>query len=141
MAHGFGAGAGLPRAAAGKDEPDDPVTRRRRLIGASPERPVMEQLRAFERRHRLDELDAGAGREAENIAGPLDLCAGNGAGPPPTCAPGAGGGLLSAAHSAGSSDTRRAAARVTGELRPRGARVEREGIEWFNEFASVICAR
>ena len=62
-----------PSAAPGKDEPDDPVAGRRRLIGASPKRPVMKQLLAFERRHRFEEPGAGAGLEVENVADPLDL--------------------------------------------------------------------
>ena len=43
VAHRLGAGARLAGAAAGEDEPDDPVARRRRLVGARPERPVVEE--------------------------------------------------------------------------------------------------
>ncbi len=42
----LGAGAGLARAAAGQDQPDDPVAGRRLLVGARPEIPVAQKLLA-----------------------------------------------------------------------------------------------
>ena len=80
VTHGFGAGAGLACAAAGKDEPDDPVAGRRRLVGARPELPVMKQLRAFERRHRREELGPVTGLKLEKVADPFDLSAQDGVG-------------------------------------------------------------
>ncbi len=75
-AHRLGAGARLARAAPGEDQPDDPVARRRRLIGARPERPVMKQLGAFERRHLRDDPRALAGFEPEEVADMRDPHAG-----------------------------------------------------------------
>ena len=135
VAHRFGARAGLAGAAAGQDEPDDPVARRRRLVGARPERPVVIQLRAFERRHRLDEPDAGAGFEFENVAGPLDLCARGQVRAPPAGARGAAR-LRFVAHSAGLLDADPRLWRSETRL----GRLSAERLEGIGGFASVICA-
>ena len=77
MAHRLGARPRFPRAAPGEDQPDDPVARRRRLLRAGPEIPVMKQLGAFERRHRAHDPGAFAGIEAEDVADAGDQAAGN----------------------------------------------------------------
>ena len=70
--HRFGAGARLAGAPPGENEPDDPVARRRRLLGARPEGPVVEEPRAFVRRELSEHLRALADAKLEQVADPQD---------------------------------------------------------------------
>ena len=109
VAHRLGAGARLARPAPGEDEPDDPVAVRRRLVGARPERPVMKQLRAFERRHLLEQSHAHVEIEAQKIGGALDRPAGARTRRRRPGAPRPGGLRRLFRHSAGFSGWRRSA--------------------------------
>src|ERR1700677_340934 len=99
----------LARPASGEDEPDDPVAVRRSLLGAGPERPVMEQLRTFARRHLLERAHARVEFELQKIGGALDPAACNGTRMRAHGAPGLGGLRWLGGHSAGSSGWSRSA--------------------------------
>ena len=68
FAHRLGAGAGLAGAAAGEDQPVDPVARRRPLVVARPQRPVAEDLVALLVVQRRQQLGALGGRQREQRA-------------------------------------------------------------------------
>ncbi len=67
-ANRFRAGARLAGAAAGEDQPIDPVARRRRLLGPRPQRPVVKQLDALLLVESAKQLGALGRQEFEQLA-------------------------------------------------------------------------
>ncbi len=65
--HGLGAGAGLAGAAAGQDQPIDPIALRRALIGPRPERPIIVEVRRLLDGEPPEEPRALVGRQLQEL--------------------------------------------------------------------------
>src|ERR1700722_4064074 len=68
FAHRLRAGPRLAGAAAGEDQPIDPVARRRQLIGPRPEAPVEQQIAAPGLIERMQKFALLAGRQSQHFA-------------------------------------------------------------------------